>query len=126
MCCAIFKNGSHLPLETGCPLDPVQGLPSAGTHLTEEETETQRGEVTCPRPHSKSLAKLGSRFRSVCSPAFVLSAVPALMEVPALAQPRWASGMTGGLEASVLLSVIPKLYSFFFWPHCLACGILVP
>ena len=67
-----------------------------------------------PKATQQVTGKAGVPVLGLCSPACVLSAVPALMEVPALAQPRWGSGMTGGLEASVLLSVIPKLYSFFF------------
>ena len=89
-------------------------------------TETQREEVTCPRPHSKSLAKLGSHFRSVCCPACVLSALPVLVEALALAQPCCRSGTPRGLEASMLLSVIPKPIFLFFRPCCLARGILLP
>ena len=61
-----------------------------------------------------SLAKLGSHFRAVCSPACVLSAVLVLMEAPASAQPRCGRGTHRGLEASVLLSVIPKPIFLFF------------
>lgn len=39
-------------------------IPVLSEHMLSDEIEAQRGKVTCPRPQSKSLAKLSSNFMS--------------------------------------------------------------